>query len=579
MISFDDNSSGGTVDLSPIYRKLNILNYNTSTMWEFVSTLSGGSANPYLETYRSENELYMYNITGDLIDISNESCKLINGYYSVYSKSFNSLNTLSLKFVDTFEFNTFSSAGLVSVCGNWMGNNSFVYNVGLRISGGVMVDNTFENNGYVDITGFQFHHVLDSAVNGFASNKHVNVKCMQMKSVLFTSNTYVNLTCDMLSTGMVITLTNGNFNIADIEGMMLTVVQNANFNVNNIKTINAFEMSKLNMTGMELLTLLFDRINTVNVSALNISAITAQTVNLININCDELLGYDSGHKNTYISCTRCNISANLLNFNEMRLIEKCDMNINSLASFACSAVNHLSIDAVMADSLSLKECDFINFKCNTLAHLTCESIQEMKINLLSCANFVLNSDQIKGVGNKLSYGTLKACDLNITGDDYNNVSFSDIQGVISCDVMDSCTFSNCKNLMIYAKSFGGDNEMYKCWNVTVSGNTLNNALFNSVSSIKVEYKNLSGDGHVHFLNAYNLSYYIQNIDSYSIFPSSKPAFELKQGVNWFGKLYLESLPTFAVSTITNLQSMGISMTQSFNPTNCPIVIDKINGLY
>jgi len=102
MISFDDGGGsyggGSTADLSPIYRTLQILNTNTETMeselnniWNFVSTLSFTTisySTPYLESYRTENENYMYNITGDLPTFSNSE-QYLRGNFNILSKTYN----------------------------------------------------------------------------------------------------------------------------------------------------------------------------------------------------------------------------------------------------------------------------------------------------------------------------------------------------------------------------------------------------------------------------------------------------------------------------------------------------------
>jgi hypothetical protein len=85
MISFDDygGSAGGSdVDLTPIYASLGAIKSNTHMIWDFVSTISNTTVSystPYLETYRSENDKYMYNITGLLPTLFANDSQIING--------------------------------------------------------------------------------------------------------------------------------------------------------------------------------------------------------------------------------------------------------------------------------------------------------------------------------------------------------------------------------------------------------------------------------------------------------------------------------------------------------------------
>ena len=138
MISFDDNSSSGrggsNVDLSPIYSSISGIKNNTQSLssemdsiWNFVSTLSFTTisySTPYLETYRTQNELYMYNISGSLSTLSDEF-QLINGYYSIVSRTYESLYK-RLCFVDSFVGNSIDTFTM-SITGSNLSDNTFSY--------------------------------------------------------------------------------------------------------------------------------------------------------------------------------------------------------------------------------------------------------------------------------------------------------------------------------------------------------------------------------------------------------------------------------------------------------------------
>jgi hypothetical protein len=142
MISFDDNSSGGgsNIDLSPIYASIGGIKSNTQSLssemdniWNFVSTLSFTTisySTPYLETYRTQDEMYMYNITGDLPTFSNSE-QYLRGNFNILSKTYNGkilnidyvLNAQNVNFVNCnmsmtgkiFNSFTFTNCGLIDI--------------------------------------------------------------------------------------------------------------------------------------------------------------------------------------------------------------------------------------------------------------------------------------------------------------------------------------------------------------------------------------------------------------------------------------------------------------------------------
>lgn len=424
MISFDDSGSGGYVDLSPIYKTIQILNANTDSIWNFVSTLSGGTGTitlttPYLETYRSQNENFMYNITGALPSISGGSYRFINGIHSLTSKLLNSANATALKldFLEEFSLNSIDNIKALSLTGGRMRLNSFD-SCYANVSARILDDNSFIN-GNVSISAFQIYHVLSSCANLFAVNTCVNVNCAEMTCGVFFANLSINFDCGKLISASFASDKSCNLNLGDVWTLSVDECELLNLNADVISSFDCNNIYK----G--------------NIDAYQISNISASNNTSLNINC--------------VNCMSGNI------VNNTRIL----LNANTIENVDFSN-DMLSISCLSGDSLS-----FVR---------------------VGEGDFIFASGLIYTMKNCNAYhGT-----MFITGDEITNCNFQSINGHISFNDMDSCTFIDCSDLTVYARTLKSV-RFTRCSNIVISGDLVHMPSMSLCDSIGFFYREIESE--------------------------------------------------------------------------------------
>ena len=278
MISFDDGGGsyggGSAADLSPIYRTLQILNTNTETMeselnniWNFVSTLSFTTVSystPYIESYRTANEKYMYNITGT-IPTFNNTLQFLRGNFDILTKTYNG-RIFNIDYISNLQSVNFQSCDI-------------------SMTGENFTSLTFEKCGMVD------------------------VRCRELKHM------YISLCPEvMFSANYLQGLSNSSNTFSWITNLHLSGISNLRYNIftsNNICCINSF----INVQNNS-----FDRIFRLNIS--NAGGLESNTFsNLTNIQINNSCQFG---ENYFTSILHVNLTGHFVN-NTVDSIE--DLNI------------------------------------------------------------------------------------------------------------------------------------------------------------------------------------------------------------------------------------------------------------
>lgn len=436
MISFDDGGGsyggGSTADLSPIYRTLQILNTNTESMeselsniWNFVSTLSFTTisySTPYIESYRTANEKYMYNITGTLPTFNN-TLQFLRGNFDILTKTYNG-RTFNIDYISNLQSVNFQ------LCDVSMTGKNFT-------------SLTFEKCGMVDVRCRELKHMYVSS-------------CPE---VMFSAN-YLQGLSDSSNTFSWIT----NLHLSGISNLRYN-----NFTSNSICCINSFRNVDNNS---------FDRIFRLNISdAVGLESNTFSNLTYLQINNSCQFGENyftsilhinlTGHfvSNTVDSIEDLNITGgcNKNTFNTLWNLNLCN---GGFASNSFKCVSEMSLYNVWMVSNTIygstnTDTDFgQNVRMNaTVDYVQRNYIQDFKtVNIncgYSCGNLSFNScDYVNITGN---------CDyLNLLSDNY--VGKYNINGNLYAASIDKAAMVN-----IVGKSFEG-NRLKNLIRLNMNGN-------------------------------------------------------------------------------------------------------------
>jgi len=525
MISFDEASgSGGNVDLSPIYKTLQILNINTQSIWDYVSSMSNTTisySTPYLESYRTEDEMYMYNITGELPNIQATDSKFINGYISDIANKSLYATIIDIDYIEsmskcTFDGGTWHNA--VSLKGGWFDYNDFVGNGKVSINANVLAHNMFSSIKSLSVNALQLHTILSSESNPFIEI------------------TYLDLTCDTFKTP-VIMASELNMKCREIYNGMIGFGIYHNINARSISNIIFSQIENLNMTGQ-----------TMNSCAL-------MSFDFVN------LQYDIIASNQFLSASDFNINCRLASDILIKSISDLEFNVNSIYSLYISHDDMVKLNFYYANSISIEcpsnECDIC---------LNGKSLELMTMSNPS----VLIHGSVKTLNDiHFSDGS-----VNLTCDLLNMCTLSGIKGVISAKTVSLCDLSNCHDLTIHGDLFIGN--VQRCWELNFYCESLGACTFYRVQTMFLSFDNIySGTGRPYIDECYNLTFYHDLQDIVSM--TSKP-YSLKQGQNWIGTLYLKSGIREAIGNLNNFSLVGITITQNYGVSDCPIMCNYVSML-
>ena len=415
MISFDDNSSGGggNVDLTPIYQSLGAIKSNTHMMWDFISTISNTTisySTPYLETYRTENELYMYNISGSLSALSNKF-QVINGYYSIVGQSYQSLYK-RLCFVESFIGNSIDTFTL-SITGNSLSNNTFsygtcelnftnIFNNTFDAKLSITVGNSLSSNLFMrNVSGYAFtamkntyKEFISYIINGsfINSNVYSSIKTLSNIGIYFNSNSLSLIRNMVLSQEGIYSnsfykLTNININCLDISNNTFVSAENICITGESITGNSMFNVRNINIIGSLLSSNNFNTINTGQnriyyINALKMYDNSLYYGNSVSIRCDTFENnkfYDNGilriyNYSSYIkNCTfvlmdsikfergklsSCSFNNNeTLNLNNVSEAEKLTISKHTLIKVPLLNSNSWIIDGLNVQYVDIKSVD------------------------------------------------------------------------------------------------------------------------------------------------------------------------------------------------------------------------------
>lgn len=525
MISFDDGGgSGGNVDLSPIYKTIQILNLNTESIWNFVSTMSNTTisySTPYLETYRSENEMYMYNITGDLTGINYAGDKFVRGYIAaVNDKSLYATN-LDIDYIDsmskcTFDGGTWRNA--VSLRGGWFDYNSFDGNGKVSINANVLAHNMFSSIKSLSVNALNLHTILSGESNPFVDITYLDINCDTIKVPVIIASE-LSIKCREMSNGMI------GFGIYE------------NLNAMSMSNVIFSQIENLNMTGQSMVSCALNALDFGN------------------------LQYNIMASNQILTVSDLNISCRLCSDILLKSINDLDFNVNSIYSLYISHDDMVKLNFYSADSISI-ECP--NAPC------------DISLNGKSLGYMTMSNPSV------LMHGSVKTLDhvnftegsVNLTCDLLDMCTLSKMKGIISAKTASLCEYTSCHDLTIYADVFDG--QVKRCWDVNFICDTLQNASFDSVSAMFLSFRHFSSVK-PYIYAAYNMTFY-HDLQELTVWPSSNRPLSLLQGQNWLGKLWLKSDISEARGNLANLSLVGITITQNYDFTHCPVILDYISQL-
>lgn len=391
MISFDDyGGSGGNVDLSPIYLSLGVLKSNTQMIWDSLTNGTGTItlSVPYLETYRTENEAYMYNISGDLPSFSGN--KYINGFYTISNQSFNN-DLINLNYVNDCGYATFAGKS-INISGSTFCSDVFSNCDYVNLMANILNGNIFSQINYVNVSAYSLNSSATSIynINSFESCTNVNVS--------FNSGTFINL--------------NKNFcvNVSGIYGKFLYANSNVDvkLNLNSIDTIGINSADILNMTCW---------------------VMTSGTFNQIGM----------GNINGYVLRTITINSNVVMNLTGLQMLE-ASIYSNQFMNITCHQMFDNTINS--ASNISIMCSRLINVGISNVSNLTlnCNEFSDINLKTIGCVNGSIYSAK----GN-----TLSNCSVNLSGDILSKVSFNAVEGLLSFKTILSCTFDNISNLKVY----------------------------------------------------------------------------------------------------------------------------------
>lgn len=175
MISFDRKA--GNVDLTPLWDEINSIESDTSSIWNFVSTLSGGGGGgAYYLAYSdaiASSLSFVYNMTGDIPSLAYDNVKFCGsiGTFADYTipTSFNKFTLSGLNVVSKISFAKTTSVDAPHVFVSFDGN--------------IMSANTFKSFGLLDLHATSFYNNSISRINS------LKCECFDVNSNTFSFNT------------------------------------------------------------------------------------------------------------------------------------------------------------------------------------------------------------------------------------------------------------------------------------------------------------------------------------------------------------------------------------------------------
>ena len=525
MISLDDygGSGGSDVDLSPIYLSLGVLKSNTQSIWEFVSTMSNTTisySTPYLETYRSEDEMYMYNITGDLTDINYAGDKFVRGYIGYLSNKSLYATNLDIEYIDSMSKCTFNGGtwrNAVSLRGGWFDYNSFDGNGKVSLTANVLAHNTFSSIKSLSIHALALHTILSDNQNPFVDITYLNIDCDVIKTPVIIASE-LSVKCREMSNGMIGFGIYENLNAMSMSNVILSQIEN------------------LNMTGQSMVSCAINALDFGN------------------------LQYNVMASNQILTVSDLNISCRLCSDLLLKSIDNLDFNVHSLYSLYISHDDMVKLNFYSADSISI-ECP--NAPC------------DISLNGKSLGYMTMSNPSV------LMHGSVKTLDhvqftegsVNLTCDLLDMCTLSKMKGIISAKTASLCEYTSCHDLTIYADVFDG--QVKRCWDINFICDTLQNASFDSVSTMFLSFDHFTGKPYINA--AYNMTFY-KDLQGLTGYPSSNRPLSLLQGQNWLGTLWLKSDISEARGNLNALSLVGITITQNYDFTHCPVILDYISQL-
>lgn len=525
MISFDvGDGSGGNVDLSPIYKTLQILNVNTESIWNYVTNMTGTTtlSIPYLETYRTQDEMYMYNITGDLTNINYSGNKIVRGFMdSVYQKSLYALD-LDIDYIESMRSCTFNGGtwnNAVSLRGGWFAYNDFSGNGKVSINANVLAHNIFDSIKSVSINALNLHTILSNEANSFVNISYLNITCNTIKIPLIIANE-LNLKCREMYSGGIFGGIYHNVNAVSISTMIFSQIEN------------------LNMTGQSMVScalMAFDFCN---------------------------LKYNIMASNQILTASDLNISCRLASDILIKSISDLEFNVNSIYSLYISHDDMVKLNFYYANSISIEcpgECDI------------CLNGKSLELMTVSNSNVIIHGS-VKTL-NDVQFSEGK---VNLTCDLLDMCTLYGVEGVISAKTVNLCEFSRCNNLSVYADVFQG--EIKKCYDISFFLKTLKDIAIDSVSTMFFSWDNLYTHTVRPYINAAYLMTLYCDLQDLANTRTDK-VLSLLQGQNWIGTLWLKSGIREAIGTLSNLSLAGITITQDYGFNNCPVMFNYVSGVY
>lgn len=369
MISFDDyGGSGGDVDLSPIYASLGVLKSNTLMIWDYVSTITGGSM-AYLESFRMQGENYMYNITGELPKTFSNNKQIIKGVMNLQSGTCNQ-SILSIDYADS-----------INEC--WFGANSMTFNVDIFSQD---VVSTFRNLSINANSILNFACLTGNVMNLNACTisdfyfKSLSIVNITADSVLGVSNQFaafeslsvLNLNCSMNMYNAYVSILNGMITIAGGKEIILQ------------------DNSYIDMKGMYCQGLSVVKMNSLVLNVLEVDMLTASTLSNLNAHIGAIQGGSLsnvysfyGNVENMLSCTQysgtLDLSGQSFVGNVLNSVSGT-LNYSFMKNCTFENCNNLSINLIGMSDVSFKDCKgitvnyFDNYR-NTFNNCTSLSVK------------------------------------------------------------------------------------------------------------------------------------------------------------------------------------------------------------
>lgn len=266
--------------------------------------------------------------------------------------------------------------------------------------------------------------------------------------------------------------------------------------------------------------------------------------------------------NQILTASDLNINCRLASDILIKSISDLEFNVNSIYSLYISHDDMVKLNFYYANSISI-ECP--NNPCDI-----CLNGKSLELITMSNSNVLIHGSVKTLEDVKFSDGS-----VNLTCDLLYMCTLSGIKGVISAKTFSHCDLSNCHDLTIYGDLFIGD--VQRCWELNFYCESLGACNFYRVQELFLSFDNLySGTGRPYIDECYNLTFYHDLQDIVSM--PSKP-YALSQGQNWIGTLWLKSGIREAIGTLSKLSLVGITITQDYNVSNCPVMCNYISAVY